>query len=269
MSQLLHENLAKLDLHLARFRNRTLGHLIDGEEAEGVSGETFTNTTPVDDSPVNEVARGAEEDVTRATRAAVRAFGEWRDMPGARRRGLLHGIADAIEARAEEIALVESYDTGQPLRFMSSAALRGAENFRFYADRAPEARNGLSTPADQHVNYSVRQPIGPVGVITPWNTPFMLSTWKIAPALAAGCTVVHKPAEWSPLSASILAEICRDAGLPAGVLNTVHGLGEEAGVALTEQPDIRAIAFVGESQTGRAIMSQGASTLKRWMPARS
>ena len=263
MSQLLHENLAKLDRYLARFRNRTLGHLIDGEEAEGVSGETFTNTTPVDDSPVNEVARGAEEDVTRATRAAVRVFGEWRDMPGARRRGLLHGIADAIEARAEEIALVESYDTGQPLRFMSSAALRGAENFRFYADRAPEARNGLSTPADQHVNYSVRQPIGPVGVITPWNTPFMLSTWKIAPALAAGCTVVHKPAEWSPLSASILAEICRDAGLPAGVLNTVHGLGEEAGVALTEQPDIRAIAFVGESQTGRAIMSQGASTLKR------
>jgi 5-carboxymethyl-2-hydroxymuconic-semialdehyde dehydrogenase len=109
----------------------------------------------------------------------------------------------------------------------------------------------------------MRQPIGPVGVITPWNTPFMLSTWKIAPALAAGCTVVHKPAEWSPLSATLLAEICLEAGLPAGVLNVVHGFGEDAGKALTEHPDIKAIGFVGESSTGSAIMRQGAATLKR------
>jgi 5-carboxymethyl-2-hydroxymuconic-semialdehyde dehydrogenase len=102
-----------------------------------------------------------------------------------------------------------------------------------------------------------------VGVITPWNTPFMLSTWKIAPALAAGCTVVHKPAEWSPLTAQLLAEICLDAGLPAGVLNVVHGFGEDAGKALTEHPDIKAIGFVGESATGSAIMRQGAATLKR------
>jgi len=102
-----------------------------------------------------------------------------------------------------------------------------------------------------------------VGVITPWNTPFMLSTWKIAPALAAGCTVVHKPAEWSPLTATLLSEICLDAGLPPGVLNTVHGFGEDAGKALTEHPDIKAIGFVGESATGSAIMAQGAATLKR------
>jgi 5-carboxymethyl-2-hydroxymuconic-semialdehyde dehydrogenase len=121
----------------------------------------------------------------------------------------------------------------------------------------------LSLPAADHVNYTTRQPIGPVGVITPWNTPFMLSTWKIAPALAAGCTVVHKPAEWSPLTGSLLAEICAEAGLPAGVLNTVRGYGETAGKALTEHPDIKAIAFVGESATGSAIMAQGASTLKR------
>ena len=169
MSQVLQENLTKLDRHLARFRDRTLGHFIDGEETEGSSGETFTNLTPVDNSPVNEVARGGQDEVKRAADAAVKAFGDWRDMPGARRRGLLHEIADAIEARAEEIALVESFDTGQPLRFMSSAALRGAENFRFYADKAPEARNGLSTPADQHVNYSIRQPIGPVG-LDGWET---------------------------------------------------------------------------------------------------
>jgi 5-carboxymethyl-2-hydroxymuconic-semialdehyde dehydrogenase len=109
----------------------------------------------------------------------------------------------------------------------------------------------------------VRTPLGPVGVITPWNTPFMLSTWKIAPALAAGCTVVHKPAEWSPVTAQLLSEIALEAGLPPGVLNVVQGLGEEAGKALTRHPDIKAIAFVGESATGSAIMEQGAQTLKR------
>ena len=120
---------------------------------------------------------------------------------------LLHKIADRIEDRAREIALVESYDSGQAIRFMSKAAIRGSENYRFFADKAPDAQNGLSLPTKDHINYTLRSPIGPVGVITPWNTPFMLSTWKIAPALAAGCTVVHKPAEWSPLTAMILAEI--------------------------------------------------------------
>jgi 5-carboxymethyl-2-hydroxymuconic-semialdehyde dehydrogenase len=146
---------------------------------------------------------------------------------------------------------------------MSAAAKRAAENFRFFADKAPEAERGLSLPAREHVNYTLRQPIGPVAAITPWNTPFMLSTWKIAPALAAGCTVVHKPAEWSPITATLLAEICAAAGLPPGVLNTVHGLGETAGKPLTEHPAIRAVAFVGESATGSAIMAQAAPTLKR------
>jgi 5-carboxymethyl-2-hydroxymuconic-semialdehyde dehydrogenase len=175
----------------------------------------------------------------------------------------LHRVADAIEARGDEIALVESVDTGQAIRFMKAAAIRGAENFRFFADRASEAGNGLALPAAEHLNYTMRQPIGPVGIITPWNTPFMLETWKIAPALAAGCTVVLKPAEWSPLTAMLLAEIASEAGLPPGVLNVVNRLGEEAGKALTEHPDIKAIGFVGESATGSRIMEQGAATLKR------
>src|SRR5262249_34382743 len=153
------------------------------------------------------------------------------------------------------------------IRFVSKAAVRAAENFRFFADRAPGARDGLSLPTATHVNYTIRVPIGPVGIITPWNAPFMLSTWKIAPALAAGCTVVHKPAEWSPLTATLLVEIMNDAitaaGLPAGVVNVVHGLGEDAGKALTEHPLIKAIGFVGDSVTGRLIMAQGASTVKR------
>jgi 5-carboxymethyl-2-hydroxymuconic-semialdehyde dehydrogenase len=146
---------------------------------------------------------------------------------------------------------------------MAKAALRGAENFRFFADRAPQARDGLALRTEGQINLTTRVPIGPVGIITPWNTPFMLSTWKIAPALAAGCTIVHKPAELSPLSARLLVEIAEEAGLPKGVWNLVNGFGEDAGKALTEHPAIKAIGFVGESRTGSLIMKQGAETLKR------
>ncbi len=263
MTEILDRNLERARGALARFASAPLGHHIDVRADPGRSGRHFENRCPVDDSLLGQVAAGDAADVDAAARAAERAFPAWRDLSGAARRGMLHGIADAIETRAEEIALVESMDTGQPIRFMGQAAKRGAENFRFFADRAPGARDGLSLPAEQHMNYTLRQPIGPVGLITPWNTPFMLATWKLAPALAAGCTAVLKPAEWSPLSASLLAEICSSAGLPPGVLNVVHGLGESAGRALTEHPAIRAIAFVGESATGSAIMAQGAPTLKR------
>jgi len=254
-------NLERLELHLARFRKHGIGHLIDGKRVDG--DDRFDDASPIDNRPFCTVASGGRADVDAAARAAEAAFPAWRAVPGARRRALLHAIADAIEAHADELALLESFDTGQPIRFMEKAALRGAENFRFFADRAPEAADGLSLPAEGQLNYTIRQPIGPVGVITPWNTPFMLSTWKIAPALAAGCTVVHKPAEWSPVTASLLAELAHEAGLPPGVLNTVHGFGETAGRALTEHPAIRAIAFVGESATGSAIMAQGAPSLKR------
>ena len=263
MSDRFTENLARAKTSLAQFSSKTLRHWIDGEPRDSSSGETFDNHTPVDDSLLGTVASGDAVDVDRAAEAATRAFADWRKMPGGKRRALLHDIADAIEAKAEQIAVVESMDTGQPIRFMAAAAKRGAENFRFFADRAPGARDGLALPAAQHMNYTVRQPIGPVGAITPWNTPFMLSTWKIAPALAAGCTVVHKPAEWSPLSAALLAETCHEAGLPAGVLNTVQGIGERAGVAVTEHEAIKAVAFIGESRTGSFIMAQGARTLKR------
>ena len=249
--------------YLARFRDAPLGHFIDGKPTQGFGGESFDVLDPSTGKVLGRALAGSAEDVDAAAAAAKRAFPGWSRTSGDERRKLLHRIADAIVVRADEIALVESLDTGQPLRFMSKAALRGAENFRFFADRAPDAANGLALPTPDHLNYTMRQPIGPVGVITPWNTPFMLSTWKIAPALAAGCTVVHKPAEWSPYSARLLVEIAHEAGLPPGVFNTVNGLGETAGKALTEHRDIKAIGFVGESQTGSAIMRQGAATLKR------
>ncbi len=259
----LQENLAKAQVYLQRFQGETLGHFINGERSAAHASETFVNHSPVDGSVLNQVAAGDEADVHAAATAAAAAFPVWRDKSGEQRRAILHRVADLIEARREEIAFVECMDTGQPLRFMSGAATRGAENFRFFADRAPGASDGLALPASEHINYTVRQPLGPVAIITPWNTPFMLSTWKIAPALAAGCTIVHKPAEWSPLSAMLLAEIMTEAGVPPGVVNLVNGFGETAGKRLTEHPAIKATAFIGESRTGSLIMSQGAPTLKR------
>ena len=259
----LAENLQKADGFLARFRHDGVLNHIGGKAVPARSGRWFETLSPVDLKPLAQVARGDTADINDAAAAAKAALAGWAAMPGDKRRALLHKIADAIAARAEEIALVEAMDTGQSIRFMAKAALRGAENFRYFADLAPGARDGQSLRAPGQVNITTRVPIGPVGIITPWNTPFMLATWKIAPALAAGCTVVHKPAEFSPLSARLLVEIAESAGLPPGVWNLVNGLGEEAGRALTEHPAIRAIGFVGESRTGSMIMRQGADTLKR------
>ncbi|HEX8757999.1 MAG TPA: 5-carboxymethyl-2-hydroxymuconate semialdehyde dehydrogenase [Steroidobacteraceae bacterium] len=259
----LESNLAEANGFLERFRKEPLGHFIGGRHERGAGKDLIDNVSPVDGRVINQVISGDEHDVDAAARAAAAAFPAWRAKSGEERRAILHKVADAIEARREEIALIECIDTGQVLRFMSGAALRGAENFRFFADRAPGAADGLALPAAEHMNYTVRQPIGPIAVITPWNTPFMLSTWKIAPALAAGCTVVHKPAEWSPLTAMLLAEIMTEAGVPPGVVNVVNGVGERTGRLLTEHPAIRATAFIGESRTGSLIMSQGAPTLKR------
>jgi 5-carboxymethyl-2-hydroxymuconic-semialdehyde dehydrogenase len=259
----LDDNLKKGESYLARFAKDGVPHHIAGEAVWSASGETFESISPIDLRPLARVAKGSPEDIDRAARAAREAFPQWRDMGGTERKKLLHRIADAIVARSEEISFVESLDTGQAIRFMSKAAIRGAENFRFFADRAPEARDGKAMRTTDQLNITSRRPIGPVGIITPWNTPFMLSTWKIAPALAAGCTVVHKPAEFSPMTARLLVEIAEEAGLPKGVWNLVNGYGEDAGKALTEHRDIKAIGFVGEGRTGSMIMAQGAATLKR------
>ena len=257
------DHVATAREQLRRFSDAPLEHLIGGVATPSVSGDTFENHSPVDGALLGRVAAGDAPDVDAAATAAAEAFGDWSSRPGKERKRVLHAVADLIESRAGDIAAVECVDTGQAIRFMSAAAVRGAANFRFFADHAPDAVNGRSMPDTDHVNYSMRRAIGPVGVITPWNTPFMLSTWKIAPALAAGCTVVHKPAELSPLSAMLLADISRDAGIPAGVWNTVNGFGEVAGKTLSEHHAIKAVALVGETATGSHIMRQGADTLKR------
>ena len=257
------ENVQRLKPSLQKLASEGIGNHIDGEVQPTISGSVFSNSSPIDEQEICTIARSSSEDVDQAVAAAKKTFPSWRDVSGGERKKILHKIADLITKRADEIALCECWDTGQAYRFMAKAAIRGAENFRFFADMAPSARNGQSLPSPTLQNITNRVPIGPVGIITPWNTPFMLSTWKIAPALAAGCTIVHKPAELSPITASLLLEIAEEAGLPKGVWNLVHGFGEEAGAALTRHSDIKAIGFVGESKTGSAIMRQGSDTLKR------
>lgn len=256
------QNKLRASEYLKRFHENTTGHLINGEWTLGSSGQVVDNITPVDNSIIGKMADGSVEDTNAACEAAEAAFEEWSSINGSERKNMLHKFADKLVERADEIALVESMDCGQAIRFMKQAAVRGAANFRFFADKAPEAQNGHALHQDEHINYTVRNAIGPVGVITPWNTPFMLSTWKIAPALAAGCTIVHKPAEITPLSAYILAEIA-DETLPKGVWNMVNGNGSVVGKRLTEHPAIKAVALVGASETGKHIMRQGAETLKR------
>lgn len=257
------KNQQQAEHYLKRFHENIVGHYINGKWRGAENNETFINLTPIDNVPLGKIACGSINDVDSASQAAAEAFTRWSRMPSTERKKLLHNIADQIIARADEIALVESVDCGQPIRFMKQAAVRGAENFRFFADKAVEASNGLALYQSQHTNFTARSPIGPIAIITPWNTPFMLSTWKIAPALASGCTVVHKPAEFSPLSATILAEISQQAGLPDGVWNMINGLGTTTGKYLTQHPAIKGVAFVGESITGSHIMTQGADTLKR------
>ena len=257
----LQDNLNSLKKYLQR--QHTCGHFIRGQFTAPSHESTLDIRTPVDNSVIAKMACAEQDTIDQACQAAADAFDPWASLPAVQRAKILHRFADAIVARAEEIALIESYDCGQAIRFMQKAALRGAENFRFFADKCVQARDGLALQQPQHVNWTMRSPIGPVGIITPWNTPFMLSTWKIAPALAAGCTIVHKPAEFSPLSAQILAEISQSVGMPDGVWNVINGQGETTGKALTEHPSIKAVSFVGETTTGCHIMKQGAPTLKR------
>jgi len=260
---MLTKNEKLLSKELRKIKKTGIKNIIDGKLLGSSSRKTFENHSPVDGKLICSVTSGNEKDIDKAAKSAHKAFETWSKIGHKERKSILHKVADQIEKYADEIAVLESYDTGQPIRFTKKSALRGAANFRYFADKAIDAQNGLSTPDTHHVNFTMRQPIGPVGVITPWNAPFMLSTWKIAPALATGCTVVHKPAEFSPVTANILSKAAHEAGLPNGVWNTIHGFGESAGKALTEHTLIKAIAFVGETSTGSHIMRQGADTLKR------
>ncbi|MGH2405995.1 MAG: 5-carboxymethyl-2-hydroxymuconate semialdehyde dehydrogenase [bacterium] len=242
-------------------------HFIGGAFVDSASGETFSTLNPATNEPVATVARGSADDIDRAVRAAREAFdaGPWPRIPAADRARALHRIAEGIDRRVEEIALTETLDTGIPHTQIRQGQIpRAADNFRFFAEMSTRIPNEAFPADGAFLNYTVRMPIGVAGLITPWNTPFMLETWKLAPCLAAGCTAVLKPAEWSPLSAMLLSEIIAEADLPPGVVNVVHGFGETAGAPLVAHPLVAAISFTGETTTGQEIMRNGAATLKRF-----
>jgi 5-carboxymethyl-2-hydroxymuconic-semialdehyde dehydrogenase len=224
-----------------------LEHFIGGAAAASADGATFEVADPVTNRPYATVAAGGPLDVDRAVTAARSAFeeGPWPGLNGRARATALNKIADGIEARAARIAALETFDTGLPVTQARGQAARAAENFRFFADMAVTLHEDAFRAGSQQFGYVIRQPAGVAGLITPWNTPFMLESWKLAPALAAGCAVVLKPAEWTPLSASLLPEIMAEAGLPDGVFNVVHGIGEVAGAALVAHPGVPRISFTG------------------------
>ncbi len=245
---------------------REILHFIDGDFVPSEDGATFESVTPIDNTVIARVALGGTAAVDRAVAAARRAFPEWAGMGPEARRELLMRVADGIEERLDELAEWETRDMGKPITADRTKDMpRSAYNFRFFADYAVQAgTKAWDKPWDGVFTYELREPLGVVGSISPWNFPLMLLTWKVAPALAFGCTVVAKPAEQSPITASLLAEICRDVGMPPGVFNVVHGYGpESAGEALTTHPDVDAITFTGESNTGRAIMAAAAPTMKK------
>jgi betaine-aldehyde dehydrogenase/5-carboxymethyl-2-hydroxymuconic-semialdehyde dehydrogenase len=234
-------------------------HFIGGERV--ASSERFPDLSPIDEQVLAEISRASADDVDRAVRTAHDAFPAWAALGPAGRAPFLHRLADLIDANIDRLAAVECEDMAMLLRSLKARVIhRGARNYRAYADLAVayEERDWRSNGTWNRVQ---RMPSGPAAVITPWNAPFMLSTWKTAPGLAAGCTVVLKPAEWSPLACSLLGDLVAEAGFPPGVFNLVQGIGEEAGAALVAHPLIRRVSFTGSPETGRLIGVSAARNL--------
>ncbi|MEQ3553938.1 aldehyde dehydrogenase [Pseudonocardia nematodicida] len=243
----------------------TFGHVVDGEERGSLDGSTFSTVDPWTRSPWAEVALGGSAEADLAVAAARRAFddGPWPRMGHGARGALLHRFADLVEEHSAELALADSRDMGKPVAAAAAMDVpRTALNIRFFADHA-RLSTAEAYPMDSgHHAYSRFEPAGVVAAIAPWNFPMMLESWKFAPALAWGNTVVLKPAEDTPASATILARLALEAGIPAGVLNVVHGYGPgSAGEALTTDPRVDRITFTGESGTGRAIAAAAARNL--------
>ena len=241
-------------------------HYINGEFVDSIDGDEFDVLNPVTNEPYIKAASGKNADIEAAVASAKKAFdeGPWPTMLPRERARVLNKIADIVESRKDELAAMESFDSGLPITQAKGQAARAAENFRFFADLiVAQVDDAFKVPGRQ-ANYVNRKPIGVAGLITPWNTPFMLESWKLGPAIATGNTVVLKPAEFTPLSASLWPGIFEEAGLPTGVFNMVNGFGEEgfAGDSLVKHPDVPLISFTGESKTGQTIFANAAPWLK-------
>ncbi len=234
-------------------------HWINGRRV--ASAQTFTDVSPIDETPLGEIAAGGEDEVDQAVAAARAAFPAWAALPVAERSATLRRLADGIDARAEDLARVETRDNGSLLRSHRRGVMpRVGMNFRYFADWAEQLHHEDREIRGHRERISF-DPAGVVAIITPWNAPLMLATWRIGPALAAGNTVVVKPPEWAPLTASLLADIAHEAGLPAGVFNVVQGTGAGAGAPLTRHPGINRLSFTGSVPTAGVIAAAAAPNI--------
>ena len=244
-------------------------HFINGKFCPASDGRRFEKRSPLDNRLLGRVAQGTRDDVDAAARAARAALqGDWGRMSVERRVAILHAVADGITRRFDDFVAAEEADTGQPRGVIAHAFVpRGAANFKIFADvvkNVPAETFAMDTPDGAGaLNYAIRKPKGVIGVISPWNAPFLLMTWKVGPALACGNTVVVKPSEETPATATLLGEVMNDVGVPPGVYNVVHGFGPDAaGEFLTRHDDVDAITFTGETRTGSAIMKAAADGIR-------
>ena len=243
---------------------RELGNYIGGAHAAPRSGRYLDDYEPATGKVYAQVPDSDAADLEAAVAAAQSAFRGWSKAPAAERARWLNAIAERIEASAEALAEAESIDTGKPLELARRVDIpRASSNLRFFAAAATQFASESHAMQPDAINYTLRQPLGVVGCISPWNLPLYLLTWKIAPALAAGNTVIAKPSELTPMTAELLGEICSSVGLPAGVLNILHGRGAGIGAALVAHPQVAAISFTGGTQTGAAIASSAAASFKK------
>lgn len=237
---------------------------IDGELVSPVSGAFLDNVNPAEGKVYGTIPDSDERDVARAADAAARAFPAWSATSPEKRFAILNKLADLIERDLDALALAESVDNGKPVKLARSLDIpRASANIRFYATGAIHFASEAHITGPDAVNYTLRVPAGVAGCISPWNLPLYLFTWKIAPALAAGCTVVAKPSELTPATAFLFSKLCIEAGLPSGVLNIVHGLGNKVGQAIVEHPVIHTISFTGGTVTGKKIAATAAPMFKK------
>jgi phenylacetaldehyde dehydrogenase len=259
--------MAVLEPTVAQFVAKPRRMLIGGEWVQAASGKTFPVYDPSTDEITAQVAEGDKEDAERAVRAARKAFdgGPWRKLTSSERGRLLWKLADLLEAHAEEFAQLESLDNGKPLKIARAADLPlSIDMFRYMAGWATKIEGDTIPVSVPNIfAYTRREPVGVVAQIIPWNFPLLMAVWKLAPALACGCTIVLKPAEQTPLSALRLGELIQEAGIPDGVVNIVPGYGETAGAALAAHPDVDKVAFTGSTEVGKLIVQAAAGNLKK------
>ncbi|MDD1502449.1 aldehyde dehydrogenase family protein [Lysinibacillus sp. CNPSo 3705] len=239
--------------------------IINGEKVESSKGETFQTINPATGEVVATVAKASQEDAERAVQAARQAFdfGKWKQYPVNRRAQVLHKIAAIMRSRFNEIVELEMLDTGKSLGTAQGQVNQAIEDFEFYAGAIVGHRGAVNNMPGQFHNYTEKEPVGVCAQIVPWNYPLMMAAWKIAPAIAVGCSVIVKPASLTPLTAIVLGEICLEAGVPAGVVNIIPGSGKDVGNYLVEHQQVDKVAFTGSTPVGKGIMEKASQTLKR------